>query len=240
MINIFNKTSREGFLGKPSRLEKMKKEELLKLCRRLTDFNTYKFITMRPHFQYIVGRYFQNKIPTGKEYAKKLIDILLNNLRCLDDVDYIAGSIEKNDNDPFTHFHFILQGSLKNMELLKKGILEDITIDHKITKKQYAWKLSKCTDGNIDKMINYYNGLKQNIKTSEYDLKDSYLYNLINYDTLSDSVSDEVYNLKLEAYQTNKVGRLIQSEQKRNKKELLNGDEFYNVRKDIRKNLKNL
>ena len=239
LLNIFNvgNTQREGFLGKPSRLEKLTKENIFDVCKRLTTFNRYKFITMRPHIQYIIGRYFQNKIPTRKEYAKKLIDILKKHIEITDGIDYIAGSIEKNDNDPFAHFHFILECSNKNLEILKKLILDDITIDHKISKKQYAWKLSKCTDGRIDKMIKYYLGVKENPKSNKYELKPSYEYSLINYDTVSDTVSDKVYLLKLEAYKTNLTGRQIKSVARKQKKELINGDEFYNIRNDIRKNL---
>jgi len=146
-----------GSLGNPPRLTYRMApnmlNDLLKLSRRLTDFSKYKFITIRPHIEYILGRYFPEKLPTVKEYSKLLISLLFNALKNVDGVKFIAGSLDKNKDDTFTHFHFILSGSLKKMEELKKIIIGKLCSQTVRNLKQSAWMLSKCTDGNIDKMI---------------------------------------------------------------------------------------
>lgn len=219
ILNVFHIPTNQGveLSGKRPRPKRLTCDEIKNLTLKMTKFNKYKFVTLRPHYLYMTGRYFPNKIPTKREYANKLMDILYKNLEWLDvEALFIGGSIEHNENDPFAHIHFILECTEKNLKMLKDLVLDDITIEHKIKKVQHAFKVSKCESSNIDVMIKYYLGIKDD------KLKDSYEWSLINYGALSDSTPVTVYYELIKAYKLSISIRREKSAERAEKKRLEN------------------
>ena len=209
-------------------------------CMRLTQFNSYKFITLRPSICFILGRYFVNKIPTALEYSRLLLDKVLEVINNIPDIKLIGGVFEKNDNDPFTHFHFILRCSNKTYEIFKKHLLPLVDVYHTFNKVQHALKISKCVDGNIMKMIYYYRGMIENPKYKEQlKWKPSALY--LTYGPSSDDapVSIITHSMLLEAYETQLFNRKAKSVKKKILAEY-KGNQLYETKKHFKEVLKNL
>lgn len=204
-------------------------DRILSDSQKLIGFNKYKFITIRPHVQFMLGRYFSDSVPTPVEYSRKLLNILIDCLRSLDySAFFIAGSVDKNKEDIGTHLHIILSCSLKNYDVFKKKILSTITMDHMIGyKKQYALKISKPFNSDVEVMIRYYMGIRVKDKKSEL------IYTIKGYNgSASNVLSISEYEAHLIAYKMTKERHNIKSNRKQTIVEMKNfSDKFFDAKR---------
>lgn len=197
-------------------------DNLLSKCQTKINFKAYKFITIRPHFQYILGRYF-NSVPNTFQYSKKLTQILFDALRTIGlSNSFVTGSVDKNKDNIGTHIHCILECSLRNYAFFKKEILQKLTLDHMMgNKKQYAVVISKCLDKHIDKMVRYYSGIRANAKKAEL------IYNIIGQGSASDVLPLSEYDAHLLSFQMIKDRQSVKSNRKQTIVEMKNYSELY-------------
>jgi len=204
--------------------------DIIDTSRSLVQFNKYKFITIRPHIQFMLGRYFSSNVPNAFQYSKKLLKLLIDSLQTLGlSNSLVAGSVDRNKDDIGTHIHCILNCSLRNYELFKKNILPTITMDHMIGhKKQYAIKISKCMDSHVDKMVRYYIGIRAKAKKIEL------IYQIKGYNgSASNVLSLSEYDAHLLSYKLTKERTNVKSNQKQTIIEMENFSDFYLKKKTL-------
>lgn len=151
-----------------------------------------KFLTIRPHDQFIFGRY---NVKCRKDAIKTIVNIVKEN------IPYpYGGSIESN-NKIFCHVHLVILCSNSQLESLQKNLRDLVTCEHLITGKQHAvLKRRPPTPGDRYLMIKYYLGLKYNPEYSSFGFKPSYLKSIFNecpYNKNS-SISESLYKEFLE------------------------------------------
>lgn len=131
-----------------------------------------KFLTIRPHDEFMFGRYnITNRIQAVSVFKRLLKD----------KIPYpFIGSIEEN-NKIFIHCHLIVLCSNKKLDILVQRLKDDFTIQHKLTGKQYAI-MKQRPQSPADRlfMIRYYLGLKYDFNSKKFYSKPSYLYNIVN------------------------------------------------------------
>lgn len=182
-ISDFNisKTSREGGnLGKPAR-----QTEILTYTDYIVDyrkrfFMEYKklaikkkirLLTIRPNDEFIAQKY-QLISKKGKIDYEQLDKSYIRAFNNLIPYDY-TGSVEYNNKirgykDKFIHFHLMIQCSNKQLEQLKIDLRNEFTILHLYKKKQFAVQISRMDYKNIDTMINYYLGVRNDKQKDEF------------------------------------------------------------------------
>ena len=149
-----------------------------------------KFLTIRPHDEFMYGRYNITSRSEALRCWKKLLNTYIN-------YPYI-GSIEEN-NKIFLHTHLIILCSNQQLENLVKQLKPLFTVNHVLGLKQYAVMKQKPA-GPKDRlfMIKYYLGLKHDPATQRWNKKPSYVCNVLKewplktYNECADMAYDEV------------------------------------------------
>lgn len=168
----------------------------------LTNFSSYKFITIRPHDYLIYGMY-------GAEY-RTYLKRMFSDISNIIDAPFI-GSCEKS-NSKTIHFHLIIKCSttqLNNyMELLKYIYTLKPLFP---TQKQYAIQRQKLQDIHIERFISYYLGYKWDDRS----LKPSFKCNVSKDFTYIDQ-EPHSYQLMIEKLETQITTRKIRSKKNKN------------------------
>lgn len=156
--------------------------ELLPYIRALESHgNKVKFLTIRPHDEFIFGKY---NVLTRKDAVKTIISILKENIKYP-----FAGSIESN-NSIFVHCHLMVLCSNTELNILHQKLRDLLTSVHRLGNKQYAVVKKRPKDiGDRLFMIRYYLGLKY--KEDSFYSKKSYLFNIF-YDMPKSTIPDEI------------------------------------------------
>ena len=121
------------------------------------NLNQIMFVTIRPSPEYIFM--LNHRIPSYDHQVQYILGLIAHPT-----VEIISGSVEKGlKNTQILHYHLVVKANKRKFKKWLKHVTDHVTCLHKIYGYQKAVVVSETQAGNIQKGIEYYNGISKNV-----------------------------------------------------------------------------